>query len=120
MPKETNTIRVTVSQGERLVYQVESWEHPDQPHRVELLPYFGNGECSCTDFGTRCQVNWRENGGKPVDYWLIAGGKARPNPARTRCKHLMAALKKWRDDELLELATAETDPSSNPRSHPPR
>lgn len=116
MPKATQTMRVSVSRGERLVYQVESWEHPDQPHRVELLPYFGNGECSCTDFTTRCQVNWRESGGKVVDYWLIDAAKkiARPNPKRSRCKHLMAALRKWRDDELLKLATAEgRDPSQS-------
>jgi hypothetical protein len=107
MPKSTNTIRVKVSHGERGVYQVESWEKPSQPHRVDVFDMFGNGGCGCTDFTTRCIPNHRDHGG-PVDYWLIRDGLAKPNPRRTRCRHVMAALKKWRDDELAVQAERET------------
>lgn len=98
MPKESSTIRVMPSPGEPFVYLVESWENPQHPHRCELLNYFGNGECSCTDFSTRCAPNWKQNGGKIVPY----GVPKRPNPKRTRCKHLTVAVWYWANNQLAE------------------
>ncbi len=101
MPKSSNTIRVRAIPGEAFCYEVESWEKPDQPHRCQLLDHFGNGACSCTDFGTRCLPNFKKHG-KFVDYWNRQNGK--PNPLRTRCRHLGAAHVKHLNDHLREEA----------------
>lgn len=102
MPKANNTIHVKAIPGEAYCYEVESWEKPTQPHRVQLLDYQGNGACSCTDCPTRCIPNFKKNGGKFVEYWNRKTG--RPNPLRTRCKHIVAAHVKFLNDHLREQA----------------
>lgn len=116
MPRSSNTIHVWTIPGEPFCYKVESWEKPSEPHRVELLEQMGNGACSCVDWTTRCLPNWRRNGQRPVDYWMIKANVARPNPARSRCRHIMAALRKEQNDRLLLEAQKEArlDPDHRP------
>jgi hypothetical protein len=90
MPRATNTVRVQAIPGEQFRYRVESWEDPAHPHTVDLMEHDGNGECDCLDFVTRCSPNITKHGGKIIPY----GRPGKPNPERTQCRHIFAALMK--------------------------
>jgi len=89
MPRATNTIRVQAILGEQFRYRVESWEDPAHPHMVDLLEIDGNGICCCWDFRKKCTDNIAKHGGKIIPYGVLK----RPNPNRTQCRHICAALK---------------------------
>ncbi len=91
MPRSTNTVRVQAIDGEQFRYRVESWEDPANPHTVDLLEIDGNGQCCCWDFRKKCSDNITLHPGKTVAYQLPNG---KPNPNRTQCRHICAALKK--------------------------
>lgn len=90
MPRSTRTVRVQAIPGEPFRYRVESWVDPKHPHMVDLLEQDGNGECDCWDYRKKCSANITKHGGKIVAY----GTPDRPNPDRTQCRHICAALKK--------------------------
>lgn len=89
MPRSTGTIHVKAIPGESFRFHVESWEDPAHPHLVDLLEKDGNGECDCWDFRKACTDNLKKHGGKVIAY----GSRQRPNPDRTQCKHIEAALR---------------------------
>jgi len=108
MSKKTGTIRVEAL-DEPGRYRVESWSNRKAAHLVDIFALRGNGECSCTDYKTRCFPNWKKNretqgtesAAKLIRPYLLSG-KAKANPNRTICKHIHAA--NWR--YLLDIKPA--------------
>lgn len=65
-----------------MTFRVYSADGDGSYYLVDLSENGGRGACSCVDFCTRCQPR-------------IDAGRAHrdhPNPDRTHCKHLHAAL----------------------------
>ena len=87
--------------GDKGCYHVDSTDSTEK-YRVDILELRGadmrcNGQCSCTDFRTRCHPEWNKNG-------LIV---ERDKPNYTRCKHIVAVImcignRKWDIDPLLQ------------------
>ncbi len=95
-----DTIKVSPIPDQPMNYQVESKTYPQSPNQVHLENYDGNGECNCPDFTIRCMPNIKKFPGKFIDY----GEKGRPNPDRTRCKHIKSAIKYWGDNVLRAVS----------------
>ncbi len=95
---KSEKIRVTAIEGHPMWFEVES-KSSEYPHQVHLEAYNGNASCSCEDFGFTCLRNMKD-GAKYVDY----GEKGNPNPKRTRCRHIKAAIKYWGDRTLWQIA----------------
>ena len=111
MPRSTGTIKVKARRGEAMRWDVESWEKPQQPHLVDLAANGGRGECSCTDWQTRCNPNFKRHG-KWIEYW---GVKGKPNPERTMCKHVHVTRLHFLNTSLRDIS-AEVYPQP-PASH---
>ena len=92
------TIHVKKVEDHPFWYHVSSETH-DTPNTVQLDARGGNGECNCHDFTFTCTKNLQK-GLSFVDY----GEKGKPNPNRTRCKHIKVALKFWSDNLLKQIA----------------
>lgn len=105
MSREDGTVRVKAIPHEAMRFIVESWSKPDEPYIVDLAANNGSGSCTCVDFQTRCYPNWKEIG-KPVDYWMLPrkGVVAKLNKKRTRCRHIEAAIKLWKETTLKEVS----------------
>jgi hypothetical protein len=100
MSSATRTIKVRPVHGELGRFLVESWEHPDRPHQVDLLAHGGQGACSCTDWSTRCRGNQKL---KP--YAFIPYGTAKkPDPERHACRHVTVARTYFMKEVLQGLA----------------
>jgi hypothetical protein len=100
MSSATGTIKVRPVHGEMGRFLVESWEHPDRPHQVDLLAHGGQGACSCTDWTTRCRGNQKA---KP--YAFIPYGTAKkPDPERQACRHVTVARTYFMKEVLQGLA----------------
>jgi len=100
MPKSKMTRKVQAIPHHPLRYRVESWGSKSLPYEVDLSENGGNGACSCRDFEIRCWKNFKESGGKWVDY----GHPEHPNPERTQCAHIKAARMKFTNDTLRAIA----------------
>lgn len=58
MPRDEGTILVRPLDGQHgLVFAVESWSRPAQPHHVDLSYYGGHGMCLCEDYTIRVDKN---------------------------------------------------------------
>lgn len=127
MNPETNTLKMqdlkaTPIEGQPLCYQTTSSDDEHEPHLQDLKGYEGNGYCTCRDFQCRCIPNIKEQQDKYQgrffrrDYFLhfqtviYKGDRkthailAKADPERTRCKHLMVALKDFTDRTLNQIA----------------
>lgn len=94
MPKETNTIRVTVrATNERYVYEVESNTKPGQFYRCDLAYNGGGGRCSCMDHQTRRQP--AIDRGQPI------------LTASTLCRHLKRAYWHFLQEVMPRIAARE-------------
>jgi hypothetical protein len=72
--------------GDKGRYHVDSTDSTEK-YLVDILELRGkdmrcNGQCSCTDFRTRCHPEWTKNG-------IIV---ERDEPNYTRCKHITAVI----------------------------
>jgi hypothetical protein len=111
MPRSTGTIKVKAIPGEAMRWRVESWSKPQEPHIVDLSMHGGRGECSCTDWQTRCNPNFKKHG-QWVEYW---GAGGRPNPARSMCRHIHVTRIHFLNTSLRDIA-AQLHPEQ-PESH---
>jgi len=100
MSDKKNTLKVE-PMDTPMWYKVESQSYPT-PNEVHLEDYDGNGNCNCQDMSFTCLRNIKKQGHKlrPVDY----GTKEKKNPERTRCKHVMVAIKYWSNRTLREIS----------------
>lgn len=105
MPRSIKTVKVEAVPGESMVYRVESWGEPDMPHTVVLLERQGNGVCTCKDFRTTCQRNWKNGEGKKVHY----GFPGRPDKKRTQCRHIYCTRIRFLDDLLTSMSPKSND-----------
>jgi hypothetical protein len=72
--------------GDKGCYHVDSTDSTEK-YLVDILELKGadlrcNGQCSCTDFRTRCHPEWNKSG-------IIV---ERDKPGYTRCKHIAAVI----------------------------
>jgi hypothetical protein len=87
-------------------FEVESWTNPQLHHVVDLLYLDGNSGCDCRDFLTRCEPNYKKNGGKIVEY----GYPGHPDPERTRCRHCVIAIRYFTNHLLRRMAAEDKQP----------
>jgi len=99
MPEKPTSIKVRPIEGELGRFHVVS-ASSNKPHLVDLLAYAGQGQCSCTDWTTRCRPNQKTKEGRWIDY----GIKGMPNPNRTECKHVHVARRYFLKEVLQGLA----------------
>lgn len=97
---QSRTTRGRVKYSESLVFFIPSREEPAFEHTVDLLAYYGNGDCTCADFSVRCEP--------------ILKAKV-PTTARTRCRHIEAALRLFADEVLGEVMTYLSQPEPEPK-----
>ena len=101
MSADAGTMKVRPLAGEMGRFHVESWEHPDRPHVVDLLAHGGQGECSCIDWSTRCRPNQKARPFAFIEY----GSKRSPNPERHVCRHVTVARTYFMREVLRGLSS---------------
>jgi len=100
MSAANGLIKVRPVHGEIGRFLVESFEHPDQPHQVDLLAHAGQGACSCKDWTTRCRPNQKAAPNAFIPY----GTAKKPDPARQECRHVHVARKYFLKEILQGLS----------------
>lgn len=87
-------------------YHVKSESSPGVKHLVDLLANYGQGECSCVDWQTRCGPAQRL---APMAF-ISYGSAGRPNPERHECKHVHVARSYFLREILISLAKQHRSP----------
>ena len=117
MPKDKGTVKVKPIPGESFSFYIESWGSRQEPHKVDLMAFNWNGECSCQDFSGTCWRNMKAQLGygpeTRVTHEMMEEMATRlkkawygtikdKNPFRTRCRHITVGFH-YVDDNMLPI-----------------